>query len=52
MNSRYHHDLYAWTIAQGAALRRRAVEELDWENLAEEIEAVGRNERREIRNPG
>jgi hypothetical protein len=35
------------------ALRRRAINELDFDNLAEEIESVGRSERREspARNP-
>ena len=46
--SGYETDLYEWTRAQADALRRRASNELDWDNLAEEIEAVGRSERREI----
>jgi Domain of unknown function DUF29 len=46
--SAYDTDLHAWTRAQADALRRRAGNEIDWDNLAEEIEAVGRSERREI----
>jgi hypothetical protein len=46
----YDNDLYAWTQEQGALLRSRAASEIDWDNLAEEIEAVGRSERREIRS--
>ena len=47
---KYDTDLYEWTIEQAGALRRRAVNELDYDNLAEEIESVGRSERREIRS--
>jgi uncharacterized protein DUF29 len=47
---KYDVDLYQWTIEQADALRRRAVNELDFDNLAEEIESVGRSERREIRS--
>ena len=44
----YETDLYAWTKAQADALRRRASNELDWDNLAEEIETLGRSDRRQI----
>ena len=47
---KYDTDFYQWTIEQADALRRRAVNELDYDNLAEEIESVGRSERREIRS--
>jgi uncharacterized protein DUF29 len=47
---KYDTDLYQWTIEQADALRRRAVNELDYDNLADEIESVGRSERREIRS--
>jgi Domain of unknown function DUF29 len=47
---KYETDLYQWTIEQADALRRRAVDELDYDNLAEEIESVGRSKRREIRS--
>jgi Domain of unknown function DUF29 len=46
----YDADFYAWTKQQADALRRRAANEVDWDNLAEEIESVGRSERREIRS--
>lgn len=48
----YETDVYAWSLNQGALLRRLAAGEridrtqLDWENIAEEIEALGRSERR------
>lgn len=41
----YEADAVGWAEAQAAALRARRVELLDWENLAEEIEGVARNER-------
>jgi hypothetical protein len=44
----YDTDLYAWTKAQADALRRRASNELDWDNLAEEIETLGRSDRHQI----
>ena len=49
--SHYDADVYAWSERQGALLRRLAAGErvndadLDWPNIAEEIETVGRSER-------
>jgi hypothetical protein len=49
--SHYDTDVYAWSERQGALLRRLASGErvndadLDWANIAEEIETVGRSER-------
>jgi len=37
----YASDLFDWTREQADALRRRAANELDWDNLAEEIESLG-----------
>jgi Domain of unknown function DUF29 len=54
--SDYDTDLLTWSERQAALLRRRAAGELvndaaiDWSNVAEEIESVGRSERRELRN--
>ncbi|HZZ62126.1 MAG TPA: DUF29 domain-containing protein [Roseiarcus sp.] len=44
----YESDLFEWTKAQADALRRRASNELDWDNLAEEIETLGRSNRHQI----
>ena len=50
--SGYWEDILVWSERQGAFLRRRAAGELvnerdlDWPNIAEEIESVGRNELR------
>ncbi|MGD1901523.1 MAG: DUF29 domain-containing protein [Geitlerinemataceae cyanobacterium] len=46
----YDRDFYAWTQTQSAHLRRRDPQQLDWDNLAEEIEAMGRQERKELIN--
>jgi len=46
----YEHDFYAWSFAQARALRERRPEQLDWENLAEEIESLGRSDRRQVRS--
>ncbi|WP_442579904.1 DUF29 domain-containing protein [Mesorhizobium sp. ASY16-5R] len=48
-DSLYERDFYAWTQEQAAKLRARTHNDIDWENLAEEIESVGRSERKEIR---
>ena len=37
----YKRDFYEWTREQGAALRTPGANNLDWENLAEEIEDLG-----------
>lgn len=46
----YGEDFYAWTQAQAALLRKRKVSDLDWENLAEEIESLGNRQRKEVRS--
>jgi hypothetical protein len=44
----YQRDYYGWALEQGRALRARNTEALDWENLAEEVESLGRGEAREL----
>lgn len=44
----YEGDFYAWTQEQAAQLRSARVDGLDWINVAEEIESLGRSDRREI----
>ena len=41
-------DFYGWVEQQCAALRQRDAEQLDWSGLVEEIEALGRQEYREL----
>ena len=43
--SNYDVDVNEWTKEQADALRRRAANELDWDNLAEEIEFLGSSNR-------
>jgi Domain of unknown function DUF29 len=40
----YDEDIVLWSERQVNALRRRAANEIDWDNVAEEIEDVGRSE--------
>jgi len=48
----YDRDFFAWSREQAEALRNagrlRTNEPVDWENVAEEIESLGRSERREL----
>ncbi len=46
----YDCDFYAWTQEQAALLRSGQWDRLDIPNLVEEIEALGRQERRELVN--
>lgn len=46
----YESDFLAWTESQAAHLRARSFGALDIENLAEEIESMGRRDRRALRN--
>lgn len=50
----YDEDLVRWSAEQAAALRAAAAARtnlpLDWENIAEEIDTVGRSQRHELRN--
>jgi Domain of unknown function DUF29 len=46
----YEQDFFLWTKEQAAALRgaKNSNLLLDWENLAEEIESLGKSDRREL----
>lgn len=46
----YEKDFYAWTQEQVSLLRDQQWNQLDKVNLIEEIEALGRKERQELRN--
>jgi hypothetical protein len=46
--SLYNQDFYAWTQHQAKVLEQRLVSELDWQHLQEEIQALGRQEYREL----
>ena len=44
----YETDFYAWTQCQAALLREEEFEQIDWDNLIEEIESLGRSEKHEV----
>lgn len=46
----YDQDFHAWTQRQVELLRSGQLADLDVENLVEEIESLGRQERQELRN--
>jgi Domain of unknown function DUF29 len=46
----YDNDFFAWTEEQARLLREGELTDIDVENLAEEIESMGRSVRRELRN--
>ena len=47
-NSTYDADFYAWANEQGALLRAGKLSDADIANIAEEIESMGRSEKREL----
>lgn len=51
-DSLYNRDFYAWTKEQADALRREALHgnnaPIDWENIAEELESLGRSDWNEL----
>lgn len=48
--SLYERDYYAWLVEQAAHMRARHLDQLDYEALAEELEDMGRSERRAVEN--
>lgn len=46
----YDHDFYAWTQAQAKLLTEGKLDRLDLANLAEEIESMGRSDKRQIKS--
>jgi hypothetical protein len=44
----YEHDFYTWSIQQAELLRKKDYTQVDWDNLIEEIEDLGRNEYRAL----
>lgn len=44
----YQEDFYAWTVEQARLLRSGELSSIDAANLAEEIESLGRSDRREL----
>ena len=50
MSETYQTDFYAWAMEQAALLRAGRLSSADIPNIAEEIESMGRAERRELVN--
>lgn len=54
MNAKVQHeyskDFYAWALHNAELIRRGKLSEVDLENIAEEIESMGKSERRELIN--
>lgn len=46
----YERDFFQWTVSQSALLKKKAFEKLDMENLIEEIESLGRNDKRALKS--
>ena len=50
LQNQYGRDFYAWTMANPKLLKQGRVSEIDIENIAEEIESIGKSERRDLLN--
>lgn len=49
MNSMsYENDFYAWTQEQAKLLNTKQFHQIDWHHIAEEIEDMGRSEKRQL----
>ncbi|MGA9865397.1 MAG: DUF29 domain-containing protein [Acetobacteraceae bacterium] len=48
--SKYETDFYGWANEQAGLLRTRRLNEAELDNIAEEIESMGRGEKRELVN--
>ncbi|MBV9390199.1 MAG: DUF29 domain-containing protein [Chroococcidiopsidaceae cyanobacterium CP_BM_ER_R8_30] len=46
----YEQDFYLWLQQIAQLLKVRNFEEVDWDNLIEEIESMGRSEKRELKS--
>lgn len=50
LKDEYEKDFYAWTVHNAALIREGKFSEVDMEHVAEEIESMGRSEKRELIN--
>ena len=46
----YERDFYAWTVEQAVALRSRQLRRVDVEHVAEEVEDMGKSQRRGVKS--
>ena len=47
-HTNYDQDFYAWTMENAELLRRKKFEEIDIDNIAEEIESMGKSNKRAL----
>lgn len=45
-----HQDFYGWIQQTAEALKNRDLDQVDWENLIEEIDSMGRSEKKELKS--
>jgi hypothetical protein len=50
INTLYEQDFYQWIETTAALLKQRNFQEVDWVNLIEEIESMGRSEKKELQS--
>lgn len=50
LHANYDTDFYAWAIENAELIRQRKFDEIDINNVAEEIESMGKSEKRELIN--
>jgi hypothetical protein len=50
LKDEYEKDFYAWTLHNAELMRAGKLSEIDVENVAEEIESMGRSDKRELIN--
>ncbi|MBW4577578.1 MAG: DUF29 domain-containing protein [Aphanothece sp. CMT-3BRIN-NPC111] len=48
--SLYEEDFYLWIQTTANQIRQKNFEKVDWENLLEELESLGRSDKRELEN--
>lgn len=48
LKDEYEKDFYAWTLHNAELIRKGKLSEIDIENIAEEIESMGRSDKREL----
>lgn len=50
LKDEYEKDFYAWTLHNAELMRQGKLSEIDVENIAEEIESMGKSDKRELIN--
>ncbi len=49
-SSLYESDFYQWVQQTAGAIKAKAFDQVDWDNVIEEIESMARSERRELKS--